>query len=914
MDAAKAIPGPASNPIEIVDVEPVVVQSPPLPIPPTVVSVVETNAEEAVATVESNPVLVEMQDEGSTSLEGVVVDGVNNDECEDPSESSDVPNPIGVLALQDDEIIFTLETDVEETVATVESTPVAVETQDEASALLKEVEVDDVNDDGCDDLILAQSSALNSIEIVDVEQVVVQSPPLPILPAAALGTNAEETVAAVASAPTAVETHDEGSTSLEAVAVDYVNDDGCDDLVLAQSWALNLDIVDVEPEVVQSPHLPIIPSALDANVEKTVEYVPVAADECSIFMEEVDVDDVNDDGCEDLSESPGVPEPVELPVESLVLQDDEIEDISLLAPAVELPKEKTPEEAVVNEDIIPSVMDKVEDGEESTAIHDASTHPTIESNASPEMTTEETIQEITKETTIMGSSEGDLESNHEKPTSTNTSSILSHPIKSDESPGEDIDTTFEVTDNEEDLEDPMEETPEMSDEDAVTCNAENDNSAMSYVARLSGDQKNGYASHTSNESQEPGGSASSLSQLSADENIPMDPNLIEQGRAGGAINETKAFIPKETFWGRHKAKFALGCFLLVVLVSVVLGVVVAGSDGGASPANSLTAIAPSQSPSATSSAFDLQKFQALLPAYSQAALLDEASSQAKALAWLELNSDLELYSDFQRLQRFALATLFYATNGEEWSNNDGWVKDFPFNECDWSMDEPGSIRECVNGRHEELSLDLNGLIGTLPNELAMITDLKILQLSFNGLKGAIPSQYGLLTNLKTLSLYLNLLDGRISSELGRLTALEDIDLTRNSLTGPIPSEVLTGWSNVKMLRISGNNFSGVIPSEVGDLKNAEFIDFSDNAFEGQIPTELALLTNLESLYLHNNAGISGQIPSVLGILSQLQIITLDNTNLSGAVPRELCELMQRHFVVVEVDCSRVACDCGCTCV
>ena len=147
-----------------------------------------------------------------------------------------------------------------------------------------------------------------------------------------------------------------------------------------------------------------------------------------------------------------------------------------------------------------------------------------------------------------------------------------------------------------------------------------------------------------------------------------------------------------------------------------------------------------------------------------------------------------------------------------------------------------------------------------------------------------------------------------------MTALEDIDLTRISLTGPIPSEVLTGWNEVKMLSISGNNFSGAIPSEVGDLKNAEYIDFSDNAFDGQIPTELALLTNLQTLYLHSNADISGRIPSVLGSLSQLQIITFDNTNLSGAVPRELCDLMQRNFVVIELDCSRVTCDCGCTCV
>jgi hypothetical protein len=833
--------------IQVVDVEQVVVQSPPpLPILPTVVNVVKTNDEETTVTMESTSVVIEIRDEGSSFLEEGAVEYVNDDESDDFSESSDVLQPMEVWALQDEEIIFTLETNDEETVARVESAPVAVETQEEGSTLLEEVDVDDVNVNGCDDF--TPSSALNLIEIVDVEQVVVQFPPLHTIlhVTAALETSVDEAAVAVEPTPVVVEVEDEYST----------------------------------------------------------------------FLEEVDIDNMNDDGCEDLSESPCVPEPVDPPVEPLALQNEIIEDSSPLALVLEPLKE-----AVVNEGLIPSVMDKVGDREESTTIYDALPHPIIESNTSLTEMTEETIQEIprttTEETTAMASTcstKRDPENKHEEP----TSSVLSRPIKSCESLGEDIDTTFEVTDNEEDLEDPMEETPEKSKEDAVTCKAENDNSTMSSFARSSGDQKTGYTSHSSNESPESGGSVSFSvevhSQVGADEELPMDPNLIEQGRAGGVINETKVFIPKETFWGKHKVQCALGCFLLLVLLAVVLGFVIARSGGGVSPTKSPTAVVPSPSPSAASPAFDLEKFQALLPAYSQAALLDESSSQAKAFAWLERDSDLDLYSDFQRLQRFALATLFYATNGEQWSNNTGWVKRFRSDECDWFLGEPRAIKECVNGRYEELTLDLNGLVGTLPDELAIMTDLKILRLSFNGLKGAIPSEYGLLTNLKILSLYLNILDGRIPSELGRLTALEDIDLTRNSLTGPIPSEVLTGWNKVKMLRISGNNFSGAIPSEVGDLKNADYIDFSDNAFEGPIPTELALLTNLETLYLHNNADISGQIPSVLGSLSQLQIITFDNTNLSGAVPRELCDLMQRNFVVIELDCSRVTCDCGCTCV
>jgi hypothetical protein len=98
------------------------------------------------------------------------------------------------------------------------------------------------------------------------------------------------------------------------------------------------------------------------------------------------------------------------------------------------------------------------------------------------------------------------------------------------------------------------------------------------------------------------------------------------------------------------------------------------------------------------------------------------------------------------------------------------------------------------------------------------------------------------------------------------------------------------------------------------MSNVEYVDFSNNALEGRIPSEFALLTNLETLYLHSNAGLSGGIPSEFGRLSNLRVVTFDNTNISGTVPREVCDLLRRNFVVIELDCNRVACDCGCTCV
>ena len=106
--------------IQVVDAERVVIQSPPplLPILPTVVNVVKTNDEETAPTVESVPIVAEMQEKDATLLEEVVVDDVNDNGSDAFSESSGVPKPMEVSALQDEESILTLETNVDETAAT----------------------------------------------------------------------------------------------------------------------------------------------------------------------------------------------------------------------------------------------------------------------------------------------------------------------------------------------------------------------------------------------------------------------------------------------------------------------------------------------------------------------------------------------------------------------------------------------------------------------------------------------------------------------------------------------------------------------------------------------------------------------------------------------------------------------------
>ena len=53
-----------------------------------------------------------------------------------------------------------------------------------------------------------------------------------------------------------------------------------------------------------------------------------------------------------------------------------------------------------------------------------------------------------------------------------------------------------------------------------------------------------------------------------------------------------------------------------------------------------------------------------------------------ALDWFNNDPNLASFSQERKAQRLALAHFFYATGGENWSNNSGWLS-YGTNECDW---------------------------------------------------------------------------------------------------------------------------------------------------------------------------------------------------------------------------------------
>jgi hypothetical protein len=115
-----------------------------------------------------------------------------------------------------------------------------------------------------------------------------------------------------------------------------------------------------------------------------------------------------------------------------------------------------------------------------------------------------------------------------------------------------------------------------------------------------------------------------------------------------------------------------------------------------------------------------------------AALSDLNSPQFRAATWLAGNQNLFLMGKRSLIQRYALATLYYSTGGDQWFTNYKWLTDS--NECEWyntkwsegwESDSSGIRTFCSNeddGDLEMIFLQGNNLHGQVPLELSLLSN------------------------------------------------------------------------------------------------------------------------------------------------------------------------------------------------
>ena len=226
---------------------------------------------------------------------------------------------------------------------------------------------------------------------------------------------------------------------------------------------------------------------------------------------------------------------------------------------------------------------------------------------------------------------------------------------------------------------------------------------------------------------------------------------------------------------------------------------------------------------------------------------DMSSPQYQALQWLveedgyfdrmySANEDGSIDTDknwFQTkvLQRYSLATLYYATNGmKSWFSIGNWLSDVDV--CLWygiicNDDALNEQFVTVTG----INLNYNGLNGTIPNEIGLLEkSLSILwiEATIFDLDIVLPSS----TNPRLV--------GTIPTTIGLLTKLEHLVLGKNDLTGTIPTEIQQLGNALEVFQFDGNH------NLIGNVNPIFCDDDTSNINDIQFPLLLTLESSSDS--------------------------------------------------------------------
>lgn len=282
----------------------------------------------------------------------------------------------------------------------------------------------------------------------------------------------------------------------------------------------------------------------------------------------------------------------------------------------------------------------------------------------------------------------------------------------------------------------------------------------------------------------------------------------------------------------------------------------------------------------------------------------------QALIWLS-SGDMRDGGDLY--QRYLLALMFIQTNGTSWDQLNLWMEDQ--SECLWFGSQCNG-----NFRLNNLALDMNNVMGSLPTELKHLEAVKAflvtrnhltgtippeifemprlesLMLYANELRGSIPQQVERASNLRTLRLENNLFFGRLVSEIGQASNLEEFSVGFNEFWRTIPTE-LTKLTKMKWLVLDDNRFSGTMHTEFGYLTNLEYFLMTATLMRGSVPSELAALTNLQEMRLAHS-GLSGTLPTEFAALTKLHRLELGYNNFEGTLMTEFGQMTGLNWLAL----------------
>eukprot|EP00535_Pseudo-nitzschia_heimii_P004090 CAMPEP_0197184584 /NCGR_PEP_ID=MMETSP1423-20130617/10157_1 /TAXON_ID=476441 /ORGANISM="Pseudo-nitzschia heimii, Strain UNC1101" /LENGTH=685 /DNA_ID=CAMNT_0042635433 /DNA_START=112 /DNA_END=2165 /DNA_ORIENTATION=+ len=294
----------------------------------------------------------------------------------------------------------------------------------------------------------------------------------------------------------------------------------------------------------------------------------------------------------------------------------------------------------------------------------------------------------------------------------------------------------------------------------------------------------------------------------------------------------------------------------------------------------------------------------LIPNSGEEVFRDKDSPQYRAAKFVLDDPYTDTVSTTSRLNdRYACVTFYFATDGENWKScyygdsncvSGQWLEG---DVCDWyavSCDDDGRVTSFLFANAEG-----NGLVGTLPQEIKLLSAMTDLVIVNNTIMGSLPDVFGQQAeSMRSLLLPQNKLTGVIPSNYLNKSPLQFVHLGSNALRGTVPSKI-GDTASLKQLDLSGNLLTGTIPGEIGGYEAIEALSIANNLLTGSIPEGTYDLSNLKFLHLNGNE-IIGSISTSIGDLSSLRELRIGGSQLTGHIPDELYTLTD----LMELDISQ----------
>ncbi|MFQ6648549.1 hypothetical protein Gotur_021297 [Gossypium turneri] len=159
-------------------------------------------------------------------------------------------------------------------------------------------------------------------------------------------------------------------------------------------------------------------------------------------------------------------------------------------------------------------------------------------------------------------------------------------------------------------------------------------------------------------------------------------------------------------------------------------------------------------------------------------------------------------------------------------------------------------------------IDLNhgDIVGCLPEELGLLTDLALFHINSNRFCGTVPHKFIKLKLMLELDLSNNWFTGKFLEVILKLPLLKFLDLRFNEFEGTIPKELFD--KDLDVIFINHNRFRFNLPDNFGN-SHVYVIVLANNKFHGCMPGSLGKTTGLEEISLMNN-GFRSCLPEKFG--------------------------------------------------